>query len=110
MHQRVVVFISAVIGPLAFTSCVLIKAPFQITGAVVEGTYNVTEKVVTTPFDAYERRRERKEAEEEAEKENAEKASKKQESSRQPQSSYPVSPIPTMQDEFLPLPPPELPE
>jgi hypothetical protein len=87
------------------SSCVLIKAPFKITGAVVEGTYNVTEKVVTTPFDAYERRKERRDAEEVAEKEAEEKEKKKEESRRPSQPGYSPMQVPLSQDEYLPLPP-----
>lgn len=79
---------------LAIPSCGLIMAPFNLAGAVVEGTYKVGEKVVTAPIDAYDRRQERKETE------------KKKVEKEQAKAGRPATPSPTVGQ---PTPLPDLP-
>jgi hypothetical protein len=82
---------------LATSSCGLIMAPFNLAGAVVEGTYKVGEKVVTAPIDAYDRRQERKDAEKE-------KKEKEQAKAGRPTTPGGTMGQPTPLPEPLPLP------
>ncbi|OYV05818.1 MAG: hypothetical protein CFE26_09575 [Verrucomicrobiales bacterium VVV1] len=93
---------------LAIPSCGLIMAPFNLAGAVVEGTYKVGEKVVTAPIDAYGRRQERKEAEKEKmEKEQAKAGRPTTPGSTQGQPT-PLPELPPLPGggELPPIPPP----
>jgi|GEM_PF-5060659 len=98
----------AAITPL-ISSCALIKAPFNIVGAVVEGTYAVGEKAVTAPLDAYDRRQERKEAEKAKKEKEEEKAGRQKPPAGTPGQPTPlpeVLPLPEESGQLPPIPPP----
>ncbi|MFD0895664.1 hypothetical protein KBB96_01685 [Luteolibacter ambystomatis] len=84
-HRLVILFAASI---CCLSSCAIVKAPFTIAGAVVEGTYNVGEKIVTAPIDAYDRRQARKDAEKEKSDKEAEKKKAKQ-PQMQPQQGMP---------------------
>lgn len=90
-------------------SCALIKAPFTVATTVVEGTYNVGEKIVTAPIDAYDRRQAKKDAEKEkSDKEADKKKAKQPQQQMMPQQGLPQSGT-IMDAQPAPMPPP-LPE
>jgi hypothetical protein len=93
---------------LAIPSCGLIMAPFNIAGAVVEGTYKVGEKVVTAPIDAYDRRQERKEAEKEKMEKEQAKAGRAPTPGPTQGQPTPLPDLPPLPDggELPPIPPP----
>lgn len=90
MRHRLVFFPVLSVGFAGLPSCAIVKAPFTVAGAVVEGTYHVGEKIVTTPIDAYDKRQARKEAEQEKADKEAEKKKAKQ-PQPQPQQGIPQS-------------------
>ncbi|MGC4017427.1 MAG: hypothetical protein QM755_23375 [Luteolibacter sp.] len=103
---------------LCLLSCALVKAPFTVAGAVVEGTYNVGEKIVTAPIDAYDRRQARKDAEQEKADKEAEKKKPKQQPQMQPGTTpqsgtimdsqpLPQTPLPAVDQPLPPLQPPQ---
>ncbi len=93
---------------LTISSCGLILAPFNIAGAVVEGTYKVGEKVVTAPIDAYDRRQERKEAEKEKKEKEQAKAGRPTAPGATQGQPTPLPELPPLPDggELPPIPPP----
>lgn len=93
---------------LAIPSCGLIMAPFNIAGAVVEGTYKVGEKMVTAPIDAYDRRQERKEAEKEKMEKEQAKAGRTPTPGPTQGQPTPLPDLPPLPDggELPPIPPP----
>ncbi|BCU79861.1 hypothetical protein [Luteolibacter sp. LG18] len=89
------------------SSCAIVKAPFTVAGAVVEGTYNVGEKIVTAPIDAYDRRQAKKDAEKEkADKEAEKKKAKQPQQGTSPGNIMDAQPLP-QQTPLPPIAPPQ---
>jgi len=110
MLRRLVHLLPCPIALTCFTSCAIVKAPFTVAGAVVEGTYNVGEKIVTAPIDAYDRRQAKKDAEKEkTDKEADKKKARQPQPQVMPQPGAPQSGSIMDVQPTAPLPPP-LPE
>lgn len=65
--KRTFLILPALAGCLGLASCGLLRAPVTVAGNIVKGTAQLTEAAVTAPVDAYERRKQRKEAEKDRE-------------------------------------------
>lgn len=95
-------------------SCGLVKAPFRVAGAVVDGAYVGGQKVAQSTSDAFEKRKlkKKKEEEEAAKKEMAAKPGTAQPQKTAtpqgvlpPPDSIPVSQAPALPVDTQPLPP-----
>lgn len=98
--------ITAAVMIAALTSCGLVKAPFKVAGAVVEGTAKVGKKAYDKSADAFTKSDEEKaeEAKEEAEKEAKRESEEKK---KEAEAAKPVTPPGTTQgqipdDDYLP--------
>ncbi len=83
---------------LGLSSCGLVKMPFRVAGAMVEGTARAGKKAVDSTSNAMERRRQAREAEKKAEEKKAENE-KAENAAEQP---TPVAPPPAPGDDYLP--------
>jgi hypothetical protein len=111
MSDRPCLQITAVVMIAALPSCGLVKAPFKVAGAVVEGTAKVGKKAYDKSAGAFKKSDEEKaaEAKEKEEKEAKEKAEQQKKDAANAPANLPADPVApaapqgtTPSDDYLP--------